>query len=71
MTTPTRDLHAIIADTPDDVFATAGGFAYTDEIAVALNEKWRKKANGPVVVSVVDLAWLLDGYARARLAAGS
>lgn len=62
------DLASIIEDTPDEVWELAGGFGLTDEIASKLNARWRKQANGPVIVSAVDLAWLLDGYARARLA---
>jgi hypothetical protein len=60
------DLEQIIEDTTDQVFQIAGGFEFTDEIAVKLNAKWRK-SQGPVLVSQVDLAWLLDGYARSRL----
>jgi hypothetical protein len=60
-------LESIIADTTDEMFQVAGGFAFTDEIAWKLSAKWRKQANGPVVVSAIDLAWLLDGYARSRL----
>lgn len=61
-------LDTIIADTTVDIFETAGGFDFTDEIALALNAKWRQRSDGPVLVSALDLAWLLDGYARARLA---
>jgi len=61
-------MRAIIKDTSEAVFETAGGFEFTDELAVNLDTKWRKQEHGPVVVSAVDLAWLIDGYARARLA---
>jgi hypothetical protein len=61
-------LERIVRDTTPEVFELAGGFAFTDEIALALNEKWR--GAGPVVpVAVIDLVWLLDGYVRARQAA--
>lgn len=63
----TELLEEIIAGTSDDLFEMAGGFDFTDELASLLNAKWRDKRSGPVVVSVTDLAWLLDGYARARL----
>lgn len=66
MTETEHILESIIAETPDDIFETAGGFAYTDEIALRLSERWRK-SSGAVVVSLTDLAWLIDGYARARL----
>jgi hypothetical protein len=60
-------LHAIIAGTPAAIFDQAGGFAFTDEIAVALEAHWRERPGG-VVLSRMELAWLLEGYVRARLA---
>lgn len=60
------DLTPIIGDTSEEIFRIGGGFEFTDEIALALNAKWRR-TQGPVLVSQVDLAWLLDGYARARM----
>ena len=62
------ELADIIDHTTTEVFEMAGGFGFTDEIALGLNAKWRKQAHGPVIVGSLDLAWLLDGYARARLA---
>jgi hypothetical protein len=61
-------LRALISDTTDETFAQAGGFGFVDEIAVHLDAKWRGKP-GPMVLSGMDLAWLIDGYARARFAA--
>ena len=66
----TAGLAAIIEDTTVEMFELVGGFAYTDAIALGLAAKWREsEAHIPAVVTVADLAWLLDGYARARLAA--
>lgn len=59
-------LARIIAGTPDATFEQAGGFAFTDEIAVTLEAHWRERPGG-VVLSRMELAWLLEGYARARL----
>lgn len=59
-------LQHIIEGTPDNVFETAGGFDFTDELASKLYDK--ACAGQPMVaVSVLDLMWLTDGYARARL----
>ncbi len=64
----THNLADVIKDTTQEVFEIAGGFEFTDEIAVKLNNKWRdSQSPGPVIVSASDLAWLIDGYARARL----
>lgn len=60
------DLTSIIEGTSQETFETAGGFAFTDELAVRYDEK-RRGRRGPVTVSTIDLAWLLDGYARARI----
>jgi hypothetical protein len=61
-------LQAIIAGTPDATFDQAGGFGYTDEIAVGLDAYWKEHPSGSLVaVGRMDLCWLLEGYARARL----
>lgn len=61
------DLAPLIERTPVDTFLTAGGFEFIDELALALQRKLDRNGGGPVAVSTMDLAWLLDGYARARL----
>lgn len=60
---------ASLAASPDDAWEMAGGFGFTDEIAVKLDARWRELGlDGAVPVSLVDLAWLIEGYARARQA---
>lgn len=65
-----EEIASLAAGSPDDAWEMAGGFGFTDEIAVKLDARWRELGGRTraVPVSLVDLAWLIEGYARARQA---
>lgn len=52
---------------PDETWEAAGAFGYTDEIADGMEARIKEygKVSG-VIVSNVELAWLIEGYRRLR-----
>ena len=57
----------------DETFATAGGFPFTDELAREMKDRAQHviRSDGQgVVLSALDVLWLVEGYDRARSANG-
>ncbi len=52
---------------PDETWEAAGAFGFTDEIADGMEARIKEwAAVSGVMVSKMELAWLIEGYRRLR-----
>ena len=57
------DIDALVTS-DDETWTTAGGFDYTDRIALGFAK--RAGRGNPVVLSQMEVLWLCEGYGRLR-----